>query len=113
MPEKAFAELSNIFDHLRQRKHEATIIPEQKNLFRAFKETPLDQVKVVILGQDPYHSFVGDVTVANGLAFSINEDVKDVFFLPPSLRNILSEIQNDVYPMSFDPERLSLNYKEE
>jgi uracil-DNA glycosylase len=113
LPEKAFAELSNIFDHLRQRKHEATIIPEQKNIFRAFKETPLDQVKVVICAQDPFHTFVGDVPVANGLAFSINEDVKDVFFLPPSLRNILSEIQNDVYPMSFDPERLALNYKEE
>lgn len=111
--DRALGELDEIFTYLKERKQHATIVPEQKNLFRAFKETPLDQVKVLVLGQDPYHSFAGDVPVANGLAFSINEDVKDVFFLPPSLRNILSEIQNDVYPMSFDPERLSLNYKEE
>lgn len=61
----------------------------------------------------PYHSFCKDVPVANGFAFAINEDVEDPFFLPPSLRNIITEIENDIYPMSFNPERLALSYKEE
>lgn len=64
------------------------------------------------MGQDPYHSLCENIPVANGLSFSINEDIKDVFFQPPSLRNILTEIENDIYPMTFIPERLALSYKE-
>ena len=81
-------------------------------MFRAFKETPLNKINVVVLGQDPYHSICEGVPVANGLSFSINEEIKDVFFQPPSLRNILTEIENDIYPMTFIPERLALSYKE-
>lgn len=66
-----------------------------------------------MLGQDVYYTEVNDVPVANGFSFAINEKIDDPFFLPPSLRNILAEIQNDVFPMSFDPERLALTYAEE
>lgn len=113
MPEEAFTELQTIFDKLKELKTQVQIFPEQSNIFRAFKSTPLDQVKVVICGMDPYHSVVNEVPVANGFSFAINEKIDDPFFLPPSLRNILAEIQNDVFPMNFDPERLALTYAEE
>lgn len=113
MPEEAFTELQTIFDKLKELKTQVQIFPEQSNIFRAFKSTPLDQVKVVVIGQDPYHNEVNEVPVANGFSFAINEKIDDPFFLPPSLRNILAEIQNDVFPMSFDPERLALTYAQE
>ncbi len=65
-----------------------TIFPQGKNIFRAFNECPVDEVKVAILGQDPYHT----PGVANGLAFSANPDQK----IPPSLRNIYKELENDL-----------------
>lgn len=64
-----------------------TVYPEEGKIFRAFETTPFDQVKVVILGQDPYHG----PDQANGLCFSVNPEVK----LPPSLRNIFKEISED------------------
>ena len=64
------------------------IFPEEKNLFRALKLTDYDKVKVVILGQDPYHG-EGE---ANGLCFSVNSDVK----IPPSLQNIFKELKSDL-----------------
>ena len=64
------------------------IFPAPANIFRAFELCPFDRVKVVILGQDPYHG----VGQANGLSFSVNEGVA----LPPSLQNIFKEIQDDV-----------------
>ena len=64
------------------------IYPEKSNIFRALNLTPFNTVKVVILGQDPYHG-EGE---ANGLAFSLNKDVK----ITPSLRNIFKELENDL-----------------
>ena len=64
-----------------------TVYPPQQELFSAFSLTPPEQVRVVILGQDPYH----EPGQANGLAFSVREGVK----LPPSLRNIFAELQSD------------------
>jgi uracil-DNA glycosylase len=64
------------------------VYPPAPYLMRAFACTPLHSVKVVILGQDPYHS----EGQANGLAFSVNDGVK----FPPSLRNIFKEIQRDL-----------------
>ncbi len=61
-----------------------TVYPHPKDLFRAFDETPFDKVKVVILGQDPYHN----PGQAHGLAFSVPEGVP----APPSLLNIFKEI---------------------
>ncbi len=65
-----------------------TVYPPAKFIFRAFWETPFDKVKVVILGQDPYHG----EGQANGLCFDVNDEVK----LPPSLQNIYKEIQSDL-----------------
>ncbi len=65
-----------------------TIYPPKELIFRALELTPFENIKVVILGQDPYHG-EGE---ANGLAFSVNKGVK----LPPSLRNIYEELKSDM-----------------
>ncbi|MGI6155477.1 MAG: uracil-DNA glycosylase [Enterococcus lemanii] len=65
-----------------------TIYPKKENIFRAFQQTDFDQVKVVILGQDPYHG----PNQSHGLAFSVQPGVK----IPPSLRNIFKELENDL-----------------
>lgn len=62
--------------------------PPPSKIFAAFNETPFDKVKVVILGQDPYHG----LNQANGLAFSVSDGVKT----PPSLVNIYKEIKSDI-----------------
>ena len=64
------------------------IFPESKDIFNAFSLTPLSEVKVVILGQDPYHN----VGQAHGLCFSVKPDVD----IPPSLVNIYQELQSDL-----------------
>jgi len=64
------------------------VYPPPKHIFRAFDLCPFDKVKVVILGQDPYHS----PRQANGLCFAVNEGVT----LPPSLQNIFKEIESDI-----------------
>ncbi len=69
-------------------KKECIVYPKESDLFRAFKLTPLDKVKVVLLGQDPYH----EENQANGLAFSVNKGVK----VPPSLRNLYKELNDDL-----------------
>lgn len=66
-----------------------TIYPHPKNIFTAFESTPLNNLKVVILGQDPYHG----EGQAHGLSFSVQDGVK----VPPSLKNIYKEIKNE-YP---------------
>lgn len=64
------------------------VFPPYKDVFKALKLTDYDDVKVVILGQDPYHG----VREANGLSFSVYNDVKR----PPSLENIFKELNNDL-----------------
>ncbi len=65
-----------------------TIFPKGKDIFSAFQLTPFDAVKVVILGQDPYHG-EGE---AHGLSFSVPEGIR----IPPSLRNIFKELKADL-----------------
>ena len=65
-----------------------TVFPPREELFTAFTLTPPEAVRVVILGQDPYH----EPGQAHGLAFSVRRGVK----LPPSLRNIYQELESDV-----------------
>lgn len=65
-----------------------TIYPKKEDLFKALKYTDYEDVKVVILGQDPYHG-EGE---ANGLCFSVNNGIK----IPPSLRNIFKELKEDL-----------------
>ena len=64
------------------------IFPPAKLIFNAFDQCPFDQVKVVIIGQDPYHN----PGQANGLCFSVNDGVR----IPPSLTNIYKEIKEDL-----------------
>jgi uracil-DNA glycosylase len=64
------------------------VYPSAKNIFRAFDLCPLDKVRVVIVGQDPYHG----LHQANGMSFSVNDGIS----LPPSLKNIYKEIHNDL-----------------
>lgn len=64
------------------------IFPPAKLIFNAFDLCPFDRVKVVIIGQDPYHG----IGQAHGLSFSVNEGVE----IPPSLRNIYKEIRDDL-----------------
>lgn len=65
-----------------------TVYPEPKNIFNAFNLCPLNNVKVVIIGQDPYH----EPGQAHGLCFSVQQGVE----LPPSLVNIYKEIEQDI-----------------
>ena len=86
--------LASIFASLRHKKAQSKIIyPDVNNVFRAFKLTPYDKVRVVILGQDPYHYEANGIAVADGLAFSSGSDS----YQPPSLKNILSEVENNCY----------------
>lgn len=82
--DKAFASAGNL----------QQIYPDRLNVFSAMRETSLEATKVVIIGQDPYfNSHSGKGPEAHGLSFS----VQDGFPIPPSLRNILKEINSDIY----------------
>lgn len=74
---------------IKQERLEKTIYPKKEDLFKAFTLTPLEKVKVVILGQDPYHN----MNQANGLAFSVGRNVA----IPPSLINIYKEIESSMH----------------
>lgn len=66
----------------------AIIYPQYNNTFKAFELCPLDKLKVVIIGQDCYHGPKQTI----GVAFGVNISTK----IPPSLRNILKEVKNDI-----------------
>lgn len=65
------------------------IYPSEQNIFNALNHVPLDKIKVVIIGQDPYH----EPNQAQGLSFSVPENVD----IPPSLVNIMKEIEDDLH----------------
>ena len=73
---------------VQKRRAEVRVFPEEKNVFNALELTPFESVKVVILGQDPYHGF----GQAHGLSFSVQKGIP----LPPSLKNIYKELQEDI-----------------
>jgi len=75
-------------DFVKAEYAEQTVYPHPKHIFRAFELTPFNEVKVVILGQDPYHG----PHQAHGLSFSVTEGVRN----PPSLQNIFKEIRSDL-----------------
>ena len=79
---------SNIREFLKKEYTENTVYPDMYNIFRCFKETPYNNVKAVILGQDPYH----EEGQAQGLSFSVPNGVK----FPPSLVNIFKELKSDL-----------------
>jgi uracil-DNA glycosylase len=91
----------NLEQFLDQAYAEKTIYPPRQHMYAAFELCPLNQVKVVIIGQDPYHQ----LGQANGLAFSVNPGV----LLPPSLKNIYKEIAADLN-ITMDVSKGDLSY---
>lgn len=79
---------TELTSYVRNEYLKTTVYPPPKNVFRAFDLCPFDSVKVVIVGQDPYHG----AKQANGLSFAVNDGVT----LPPSLKNIFKEIHDDL-----------------
>lgn len=76
-----------LYEFVRQEYNTAQVFPPSDDIFNAFHLTPLNQVKVVIIGQDPYH----EPGQAHGLCFSVKPGVD----IPPSLVNIYKELQDD------------------
>ncbi len=74
--------------------------PDLNNIFKAFNLCKFNDLKVVIIGQDPYHGY----NEANGLAFSVNEGIN----IPPSLKNILKEVKSDIGKTSINNGDLSI-----
>lgn len=73
---------------VKQEYASGVVFPAGRNIFRAFDKCPFDKLKVVIIGQDPYHG----EGQANGLCFSVSEGVP----FPPSLKNIFKEVSDDI-----------------
>lgn len=88
MPEFSKDYFIQLTDFVRKEYHETTVYPPGKLIFNAFNLCPFDKVKVVIIGQDPYHG----PGQAHGLCFSVNDGIQP----PPSLVNIFKEINNDL-----------------
>lgn len=82
-----FQELAN-FVKLEYADRSTRCFPPGRQIFAAFDRCPFEKLKVVIIGQDPYHGY----GQAHGLCFSVNDGV----LFPPSLRNIFEEIKNDI-----------------
>ena len=88
-PEKQQDYFKHTIQYVAQRRAEGiTVFPPKEEVFNAFKVTPLEQVKVVILGQDPYHG----PDQAHGLCFSVKPGVRP----PPSLLNMYKELATDI-----------------
>ena len=75
-------------DYITGQRNSGTVFPRYGDVFRAFYETPFERVRVVILGQDPYHG----IDQAHGLSFSVTAGTPH----PPSLRNIFRELVDDI-----------------
>lgn len=78
----------NLTQFIKEEKANKTVYPPGSLIFNAFNSTPFDKVKVVILGQDPYHG----TGQAHGLCFSVQKGIKP----PPSLVNIYKELHSDI-----------------
>ncbi|PPD43686.1 MAG: uracil-DNA glycosylase [Methylocystis sp.] len=93
--EKAY--FTDLREFVRSEYASCAVYPPAAQIFRAFDECPFESVKVVILGQDPYHG----PGQANGLCFAVSAGVAP----PPSLQNIFKEIEADLgHPVSRDPD---------
>ena len=77
-----------LISFVKEEYKEKTIYPQQNEVFNAFRYTDFDSIKVVIIGQDPYHG----PNQAEGLSFSVKNEV----LKPPSLQNIFKELENDL-----------------
>jgi uracil-DNA glycosylase len=89
----------NINNFVKTERKTKTIFPKTKDIFRAFELSSFENTKVIILGQDPYHN----ENQANGLSFAVNNGEK----IPPSLKNIFTEITSDI---ELTPQNSNLEY---
>ena len=89
MPEFKKEYYKELYKFVRQEYATTTVYPPADDIFNAFHFTPLADVKVLILGQDPYHN----VNQAHGLSFSVKPEQKEI---PPSLQNIYKELHDDL-----------------
>jgi uracil-DNA glycosylase len=94
----------HLMNNLEQEYKSHSILPAKKEVFRAFRECPLDKLKVVILGQDPYPGRIGTFTRATGLAFANRSHLINT--MSPSLKKIVERIEEDNKQLllDFDPE---------
>lgn len=95
-PMKESAFFHNLWKNVKYQYAQSTCFPPKSQIFRALELTPFEDVKVVIIGQDPYH----DDHQANGLCFSVSANVPT----PPSLQNIFKELENDLGLKRTNPE---------
>lgn len=86
--EKELEYFQNLSFFIENQRQNHIVYPRKEEVFRAFELCDFDETKIVIIGQDPYHQ----KGQANGLAFSVNKEMK----LPPSLRNIFKELESDL-----------------
>ncbi|MGP1871417.1 MAG: uracil-DNA glycosylase [Arsenophonus sp. ER-BJ3-MAG3] len=98
--------LRSILIYINKAREEGTIIfPPEKDVFNAFSYTELSKVKVVILGQDPYHNF----NQAHGLSFSVKPGVP----IPPSLFNIYKELTKDIHNFQYPNHGYLVNWAQQ
>lgn len=88
-PEFGKSYYRELFEFVKEEYSRVVVYPPADDIFNAFHFTPLSEVKVLILGQDPYHN----VHQAHGLSFSVPPDQQEI---PPSLQNIYKELQDDL-----------------
>ncbi len=88
-PEFSKEYYKDLFCFVKDEYSKCVVYPPADDIFNAFHFTPLSKVKVLILGQDPYHN----VHQAHGLSFSVPQDQREI---PPSLQNIYKELHNDL-----------------
>ena len=81
-------EVNEIYNHIVKKANGNQIYPPHKQIFNAFNLFEPKDLKVIIIGQDPYHN----PNQANGLSFSVNKDIR----IPPSLKNIFKELKDDI-----------------
>src|SRR6266496_3232059 len=89
--------IEEIYKHLKRRKREGKVIaPDSENTFRCFKETPLNNLKVVLIGMSPYHTIRNNKIVADGLLMSCSNHEKEEY-LAPSLSNFYDALEEEFY----------------
>lgn len=93
--------VEDLQDFLEKKYQTETVYPSYCNVFKCFEECSFDNLKVIIIGQDPYH----EVNQANGLAFSVSDGCK----ITPSLKNIYKEIENE-FNIKMDYNKTDLTY---
>ena len=90
-------EMYSTMEQVEKLYKKGNVFPYRKDWFNAFKITPYNNLKVLIIGQDPYHDIKNDKPTAHGLAFSYQKSSDIDAYEPPSLKNILREVETDIH----------------